>query len=105
MKIKDKIILVTGGANGIGRGLCERFAREGAKKIIVTDIDVANANAVATEINGIAYKLNVANETEVKNVVADVLDKFGQIDLVVSNAGIGGEAGCLEVSNEMICRG
>jgi NAD(P)-dependent dehydrogenase (short-subunit alcohol dehydrogenase family) len=100
MKIKDKIILVTGGANGIGRGLCERFAREGAKKIIVTDIDVDNANAVNTEINGIAYQLNVANETEVKNVVVDVLEKFGQIDLVVSNAGIGGEAGCLEVSNE-----
>jgi NAD(P)-dependent dehydrogenase (short-subunit alcohol dehydrogenase family) len=100
MKIKDKIILVTGGANGIGRGLCERFAREGAEKIIVTDIDEANANVVAKEINGVAYKLNVANESEVKNVVADVLDKFGRIDLVVSNAGIGGDEGCLEVSNE-----
>jgi NAD(P)-dependent dehydrogenase (short-subunit alcohol dehydrogenase family) len=100
MKIKDKIILVTGGANGIGRGLCERFAREGAEKIIVTDIDEANANVVAKEINGVAYKLNVANESEVQTVVADVLAKFGRVDLVVSNAGIGGDAGCLEVSNE-----
>jgi NAD(P)-dependent dehydrogenase (short-subunit alcohol dehydrogenase family) len=99
MKIKDKIILVTGGANGIGRGLCERFAREGAEKIIVTDIDEANANVVAKEINGVAYKLNVADEAEVQTVVADVLNKFGRIDLVVSNAGIGGDAGCLEVSN------
>ncbi len=100
MKIKDKIVLVTGGANGIGKGLCERFTREGAEKIIVTDIDVDNANVVAKEINGIAYKLNVADEAEVQTVVADVLDKFGRIDLVVSNAGIGGDEGCLEVSNE-----
>lgn len=100
MKIKDKIILVTGGANGIGKGLCERFAIEGARKIIVTDIDIEKANAVASSINGVAYKLNVADESEVQNVVKDVLEKYGRIDLVVSNAGIGGEEGCLEVSNQ-----
>jgi NAD(P)-dependent dehydrogenase (short-subunit alcohol dehydrogenase family) len=100
MKIKDKIILVTGGANGIGKGLCERFHAGGAEKIVVTDIDEANANAVANDVNGVAYRLNVANEAEVQTVVNDVLEKFGRIDLVVSNAGIGGDAGCLEVSNE-----
>lgn len=100
MKIKDKIVLVTGGANGIGKGLCERFFREGAKKIIVTDIDVENANAVAKEVDGVAYKLNVADENEVKSVVTDILEKFGQIDVVISNAGIGGDEGCLDVSNE-----
>lgn len=100
MKIKDKIILVTGGANGIGRGLCERFYAEGAEKIIVTDVDLENATAVAKEIDGAAYKLNVADEAQVQTVVKDVFDKFGRIDLVVSNAGIGGEEGCLEVSNE-----
>jgi NAD(P)-dependent dehydrogenase (short-subunit alcohol dehydrogenase family) len=99
MKIKDKIVLVTGGANGIGKGLCERFFREGAKKIIVTDIDFENASVVANTINGVAYKLNVADESEVQAVVADVLEKFGQIDIVISNAGIGGGAGCFEVSN------
>lgn len=100
MKIKDKIVLVTGGANGIGKGLCERFFREGAKKIIVTDIDFDNANAVAKEVDGVAYKLNVAVESEVQEVVKDALEKFWQIDVVISNAGIGGEEGCLEVSNE-----
>lgn len=100
MKIKDKIVLVTGGANGIGKGLCERFATEGAEKIIVTDIDFENANEVAKRINGVTYKLNVAVESEVQTVVTDVLEKFGRIDLVVSNAGIGGEEGCIEVSNE-----
>lgn len=100
MKIKDKIVLVTGGANGIGKGLCERFHAEGAKKIIVTDIDFDNAKSVADSINGVAYKLNVADEGEVKSVVANIFNKFGRIDIVLSNAGIGGEEGCLEVSNE-----
>ncbi len=100
MHIKGKVILVTGGANGIGRALCERFAREGAKKIIVTDIDVENAMLAAEATGGAAYKLDVSSEDQVKSVVADVIEKFGRIDLVVSNAGIGGEEGCLEVSNE-----
>lgn len=100
MQVKDKVILVTGGANGIGKGLCERFAAEGARKVIVADIDQKGAEAVARSVEGISYKLDVSNEYEVKAIVADVLEKFGQIDLVCSNAGIGGEEGCLEVSNE-----
>ncbi|HRH44657.1 MAG TPA: SDR family oxidoreductase [Pyrinomonadaceae bacterium] len=101
MKIKDKIILITGGANGIGKGLCKRFAKEGAEKIIVTDIDFENANKVAKEINGVAFKLDVSNEAQVKEIVTQILDEFGRIDLVCSNAGIGGAEGCLEVSNEV----
>jgi NAD(P)-dependent dehydrogenase (short-subunit alcohol dehydrogenase family) len=100
MNIRDKVILVTGGANGIGRGLCERFHKEGAKKVIVTDIDRGTAETVAASVNGIAYELDVADETQVNSVVADVLAKFGRIDLVCSNAGIGGDEGCLEVANE-----
>lgn len=100
MKIKDKIILITGGANGIGKGLCERFAVEGAEKIIVTDIDLENAKKVADSTNGKYFQLDVSNEEQVKEVVAQILQEFGRIDLVISNAGIGGEEGCLEVSNE-----
>lgn len=101
MNVKDKIILVTGGANGIGKALCERFAREGAKKIIVADLDFENANKVADDIGGLAFELDVSNETNVKQVIERILDEFGQIDLVCSNAGIGGAAGCLEVSNDV----
>ncbi len=100
MKVKGKIILVTGGANGIGKGLCERFAREGARKIIVTDIDLDKASEVAQEVKGLAYQLDVSQEAQVQTVVSEVLEKFARIDLVVSNAGIGGDEGCLEVSNE-----
>ena len=99
MNVKDKIIFVTGGAHGIGKGLCQRFADEGAKKIIVADLDLANAKNVADEVRGLAFNLDVSDEAQVKDVVGRVLNEFGQIDLVCSNAGIAGAAGSLEVSN------
>ena len=101
MNVRDKIILVTGGANGIGKALCERFAGEGARKIIVADLDNANAGNVAAKIGGLAFELDVSDEAQVKDVIRKVLDEFGQIDLVCSNAGIAGEAGSLKVSNDV----
>lgn len=101
MNVKDKIILVTGGANGIGKALCEKFASEGARKIIVADLDFENAEKVAESIGGLACKLDVSDERNVKKVVEQVLNEIGQIDLVCSNAGIGGAEGCLEVENDI----
>ncbi|MGI8641035.1 MAG: SDR family oxidoreductase [Pyrinomonadaceae bacterium] len=101
MYIKDKIILITGGANGIGKALCERFAGEGAKKIIVADLDFENAKSVAESVDGLAFELDVSSEAQVTDVVEKVLSEFGQIDLVCSNAGIGGAEGCLDVSNDV----
>jgi len=101
MNVKDKIIFVTGGANGIGRALCEKFAGEGAKKIVVADTDYENAQIVAVEIGGVAVQLDVSDEAQVKTAVEEILDEFGQIDLVCSNAGIGGADGGLEVSNDV----
>ncbi|MDQ3129911.1 MAG: SDR family oxidoreductase [Acidobacteriota bacterium] len=101
MNVSNKIILVTGGANGIGRALCERFAAEGAKKIIVADLDYENAQTVADAIGGKAIRLDVSDEAQVKTAVEEILYEFGRIDLVCSNAGIGGAEGGLEVSNDV----
>lgn len=101
MNVKDKIILVTGGANGIGKALCERFYAEGAEKIYVADVDIENAQKVAKSVRGIAAKLNVADEENCKSVVDEILKYSGQIDLICSNAGIGGEEGSLEVANDV----
>ena len=101
MNVKDKIVFVTGGANGIGRALCERFASEGAKRIVVADLDFENAEAVAGAIGGVAVRLDVSDEAQIKSVVEETLNEFGQIDLVCSNAGIGGAEGGLEVSNDV----
>ena len=101
MDVRDKIILVTGGANGIGKALCEKFAANGAKKIFVADLDFENAGKVADIVDGKAFRLNVSDETEVKATIENILEEFGQIDLVCSNAGIGGAEGCLEVANDV----
>jgi NAD(P)-dependent dehydrogenase (short-subunit alcohol dehydrogenase family) len=101
MKIKDKIILVTGGAHGIGKALCERFSAEGAEKIYVADIDFENAERVAESVGGKAFRLDVSDEANCKLIVEEILSEAGRIDFIASNAGIGGAQGSLEVSNEV----
>jgi NAD(P)-dependent dehydrogenase (short-subunit alcohol dehydrogenase family) len=100
MNVADKIILVTGGANGIGKALCERFFTDGAARIYVADIDLANAEKVAESVGGKAFKLDVADEANCKQVVKEILDEAGRLDFIASNAGIGGAEGLLEVSND-----
>jgi NAD(P)-dependent dehydrogenase (short-subunit alcohol dehydrogenase family) len=100
MNIKDKIILVTGGANGIGKALCERFYADSAAKIYVADLDFENAEKVAESVGGKAFRLDVADEANCKTVVAEILNESGRIDFIASNAGIGGAEGLLEVSND-----
>lgn len=93
MKLSGKVIVVTGGANGIGRALCRRFAAEGARAVIVADVEEAAAQAVAAEIGGIAQRTDVSKEADVVALVKRAVDSYGQIDLFCSNAGIGIEGG------------
>ncbi len=93
MQIQNKVVIVTGGANGIGRALCLRFAREGAKAIVVADIDSTGANRVAKEIGGLAAVADVSKEPDVLRLVAMATDRFGQVDVFCSNAGIGAAGG------------
>ncbi len=100
MNLQDKVVVVTGGANGIGRALCKRFAAEGARGVVVSDIDFKTAAQIADEINGIAIRADVGDEAEIINLVAEASAAYGQIDLFCSNAGIGGIPGFEQVSNE-----
>jgi NAD(P)-dependent dehydrogenase (short-subunit alcohol dehydrogenase family) len=86
--ITDKVIVVTGGGNGIGRALCRRFAAAKARAIVVADIDAAGARRVADEIGGTAIETDVSRENDVQRLVAQTLDRHGAIDLFCSNAGI-----------------
>ncbi len=88
MQLKDKIAVVTGGANGIGRALCRRFAAEGARGVVVADCDGAGARAVAAEFGGLAVEVDVAREADIQRLVELATKRFGQIDLFCSNAGI-----------------
>jgi NAD(P)-dependent dehydrogenase (short-subunit alcohol dehydrogenase family) len=94
MRLLDKVVVVTGGANGIGRALCRRFAAEGAKAVVVADTDGKTARQVAAEISGWDLCVNVAGESDVQTLVDKVLKKHGQIDLFCSNAGIGVAGDC-----------
>ncbi len=62
MELADKHVVVTGGGNGIGRALCRRFAAEGARAIVVADLDGQGATTVAAEIGGTAVRLDVSVE-------------------------------------------
>jgi NAD(P)-dependent dehydrogenase (short-subunit alcohol dehydrogenase family) len=96
MEIQGKTVVVTGGANGIGRALCLRFAKEGAKFVAVSDVDKANGKAVAGQIEkGSArfFPCDVSREAQVKKLVESVSRVAGQVDIFCSNAGIAAAGG------------
>ena len=88
MDVAGKVVVVTGGANGIGKALCERFAAEGARVVAVADLELENAQVVAEAIGGIAFGVNVRDETQIQTMVAQLESDYGHIDLFCSNAGI-----------------
>jgi NAD(P)-dependent dehydrogenase (short-subunit alcohol dehydrogenase family) len=93
MRLANKVVVVTGGANGIGRALCRRFAAEGAKAVVVADLQASKAEQVAKEFGGIAVQTDVAQEADVARLVERVTQKYGVIDLFCSNAGVGVSGG------------
>ncbi|MDG0997114.1 MAG: SDR family NAD(P)-dependent oxidoreductase [Gammaproteobacteria bacterium] len=92
MKAKDKVIVITGAASGIGKSLCERFAAEGARGIIASDIDpkglTDTVESIASKTEAFGVECNVGVENEVGELAQRALDTFGHIDLFCSNAGI-----------------
>lgn len=88
MKIVGKNIVVTGGASGIGKALCEAFAAAGARKVVVSDIDAAGADVVASTIDGLAIPCDVSRRQEIESLIKSVESEVGPIDLFCSNAGI-----------------
>ena len=88
MRVADKVVVVTGGGNGIGRALCRRFAAEGAKAVVVADLNAETAAQVAGDIGGTAIACDVSREADVASLVAQTIARHGGIDLFCSNAGI-----------------
>lgn len=94
MKIEGKIAVITGAASGIGRALARRFQTEGAKAVVLADVQEAALAAVADEVGGLGLVTDVAEEADIQRLVARTEEQFGPIDIFCSNAGIaryGGE--------------
>jgi NAD(P)-dependent dehydrogenase (short-subunit alcohol dehydrogenase family) len=97
MQLRDAVIVVTGGASGIGRAMCRRFARERARMVVVVDRN-ETAQDVARDIGGRAQIADVAAADEIERVVQETVRECGRIDLFCSNAGIGGGSGGLDTA-------
>jgi len=88
VEVADRVVVVTGGARGIGRALARRIASAGAKAMIVADTDAHGAETVAREIGGVAITCDVSQEEQIAALVEKVLGAWGRIDIFCSNAGI-----------------
>ncbi|MGD2045296.1 MAG: SDR family oxidoreductase [Gemmatimonadota bacterium] len=90
MDVRDKVVVVTGGASGIGRSLALRFAAEGARCVVVADLDGEGAARVAGKIGekGAAVVVDVTSEQSVRELIDGTEEHWGPIDLFCSNAGI-----------------
>ncbi len=89
MRIKGKHVVVTGGAHGIGRALCERFHAEGAAHVSVVDLEPGPAAEVAEAVSGSAHVADVGREDQVAAAITEAQSEGGPIDLFCSNAGVG----------------
>jgi NAD(P)-dependent dehydrogenase (short-subunit alcohol dehydrogenase family) len=88
MDVKDRVVVVTGGASGIGLAMCRRFAAAGAQAVVVADLDQARCDAAAAEFGGLGVQVDVSREAEVQGLVDIVTTRYGRIDVFCSNAGI-----------------
>lgn len=87
MIVRDKVVVVTGAAHGIGEALVKRFHAEGARAVVAADLDGAGAEKVAPQ-SGFGMRVDVGCESDIQKLVAETISRYGQIDLFCSNAGI-----------------
>ncbi len=104
MRMKDRTAIVTGAASGIGKEIARAFAREGAK-VCIADLALGAAKAAASEIerqgaSAMAIAMDVTDEKQVEAGVAKVIENYGSVDVLVSNAGIQHIAPIVELSLE-----
>jgi NAD(P)-dependent dehydrogenase (short-subunit alcohol dehydrogenase family) len=99
MKLKDKAIVVTGGAQGLGRACAERFIADGAG-VLITDINEKSLMATANEIGASHLTADISKRNEFEMVVQACVDQFGKIDVILNNAGIAKNQEFLDISDD-----
>ena len=104
MRLAEKVAIVTGGGQGMGRAISLAYAREGAR-VVVADINEAGAQAVAEEIiaqggSAIGVKVDVRSQDDVQRMIDDAVSQFGGLDILVNNAGVGKIVPFLETTED-----
>jgi len=97
MEIKNKRVVVTGAASGIGKALCEAFQETEVQSIVCVDVNLDGAKETADSVGGIAVQANVGQEPDIISVIEQANSLSGGIDIFCSNAGIGGVPGFFEL--------
>jgi 3-oxoacyl-[acyl-carrier protein] reductase len=93
MRLIDKVAIITGGAEGIGKAFAQGFAREGAK-VVIADINISAANSLVNVLEregaagALAVQVDVSQRAEVDEMVKRTIDRFGKIDILVNNAAV-----------------
>jgi pyridoxal 4-dehydrogenase len=88
MKLKDRVAIVTGSAQGIGRAIADKFGEEGAT-VVIADVNGAGAEAAAVAIPGaVGLQVDVSNQKDVARMVEETVRRFGKLDILVNNAAI-----------------
>src|SRR5438045_2580414 len=90
MELEGKVAIVTGGAGGIGRALAYRFVEEGARGVVIADLDGERTEAVAAEIGDrvVPFAADVADESQTRALIARAEEALGPVDLFCANAGV-----------------
>ncbi|UXY17034.1 3-oxoacyl-ACP reductase FabG [Chitiniphilus purpureus] len=108
MRLKDKVAIITGAASGIGHATAQKFAAEGAK-VVVCDVNRDGVDRVVSELSAAGataagFLVDVTNKAQIAQMVSDVKQQFGRIDVLVNNAGIVADAQLYKMSDEQFDR-
>ena len=104
MSLKDKVALVTGGAQGIGKAIAVKLAQEGAN-VAIADVNIDLAQTVLTEmkswgVTAVAFKADVSDSSQVEELIKKVMERFATLDILVNNAGITRDALLIRTNEE-----
>lgn len=103
MKLKDKVAIVTGGAQGIGEAIARAYAAEGAR-VVIADVAMKQAEALARELGGLAIHLDVSRQASIAAMVGTVVEQQGRIDILVNNAAVFDMGPFLDISESSFDR-
>ena len=99
MRLKDKIAVITGAGQGMGRAMARMFAAEGAT-VVAVDVNLAAAEETMAGLAGAAYKVNIGDSAEVNALFETLLTSYGRVDVLVNNAGVGSVDAFADISDE-----